>query len=146
MIWSRGYEATSMRELTDSIEITEGSLYNAFDDKRSLYRRSLDYYIERGFCQQLHRLEGQLPPRECIVAFFDEVVSLLLGDPQRSGCLIVNSALEVAPQAPESRQLWLTQRSRWKRFSTSAVERVSLLQRSARSSWPPMLLVCYWVC
>ncbi|MFM0039870.1 TetR/AcrR family transcriptional regulator [Paraburkholderia strydomiana] len=95
--WSRGYEATSMRELTDSMGITTASLYNAFGDKRSLYRRALDHYIDRGFCQRVHRFEGQLPPRECIVAFFDEIVALSLGDPQRKGCMIVNSALEVAP-------------------------------------------------
>lgn len=99
--WSRGYEATSMRDLTESMGITAASLYNAFGDKRSLYRRALDHYVERGFCERVRRFEGQLRPRESIVAFFEEIVALSLGDTRRKGCMIVNSALEVAPHDPE---------------------------------------------
>lgn len=99
--WSHGYEATSMRNLTETMGITGASLYNSFGDKRSLYRRALDHYVERGFCERVRRFERQLPPREAIVAFFDEIIAMSLGDPQRKGCMIVNSALEVAPHDPE---------------------------------------------
>jgi AcrR family transcriptional regulator len=35
--WLRGCEATSVRELAESMGITSASLYNAFGDKRSLF-------------------------------------------------------------------------------------------------------------
>src|SRR5277367_1873350 len=35
--WQRGYEATSVRDLADEMNIAGASLYNAFGDKRSLY-------------------------------------------------------------------------------------------------------------
>jgi AcrR family transcriptional regulator len=44
--WNRGFEQTSMRDLAGEMGITSASLYNAFGDKRSLYRRALDYYLE----------------------------------------------------------------------------------------------------
>jgi TetR/AcrR family transcriptional repressor of nem operon len=99
--WSRGYEATSVRDLAKSMGITGPSLYNAFGDKRALYRRALDHYVERGFCDRVRRFETELEPREAIGAFFDEIIALSLTDPQHKGCLIVNSALELAPHDPE---------------------------------------------
>jgi TetR/AcrR family transcriptional regulator, transcriptional repressor for nem operon len=95
--WTGGYEATSVRDLAERMGITGASLYNAFGDKRRLYRRALDRYVERGFGDRVARLEGHLPPREAIGAFFAEIIERSLGDKERRGCMLVNSALEVAP-------------------------------------------------
>jgi TetR/AcrR family transcriptional repressor of nem operon len=99
--WSRGYEATSVRDLTEAMGIAGPSLYNTFGDKRALYRQALDHYVERGFCDRVRRFESQLAPLAAIGAFFDEIIELSLADDQRKGCLIVNSALELAPHDPE---------------------------------------------
>ncbi len=42
-----------------------------------------------------------MAPRAAIGAFFDEIIELSLADDQRKGCLIVNSALELAPHDAE---------------------------------------------
>ncbi len=99
--WSRGYAATSVRDLADAMGIAGPSLYNTFGDKRTLYRRALEHYVERGFCDRVRRFESQLAPRAAIGAFFDEVIALSLADDQRRGCMIVNSALELAPHDAE---------------------------------------------
>ncbi|RDJ23178.1 TetR/AcrR family transcriptional regulator [Bosea caraganae] len=101
--WSHGYEASSMRDLASAMGITGASLYNAFGDKRSLYRRALDRYVESTVAERVSRLEGLLPPRRAIEGFFDEVIERSLSDPQRKGCMLVNSALELAPHDPEFR-------------------------------------------
>ena len=44
--WSRGYEGDSVRDVADSMGITGASIYNAFGDKRSLYRRALEHYLD----------------------------------------------------------------------------------------------------
>lgn len=99
--WARGYEATSVRDLADSMGITGASLYNAFGDKRALYRRALDRYVEQSFLDRVGRFENQMPPRAAIAAFFNEIVKRSLADKDRKGCMLVNSALEVAPHDPE---------------------------------------------
>lgn len=103
--WSRGYEATSVRDLTESMGINGASLYNAFGDKRALYRRALDHYLSTTFGERVARLESTLLPRQAIEAFFTEIVERSLGDPQCKGCMMVNSALEVAPHDPEFREV-----------------------------------------
>ncbi len=103
--WARGYEATSVRDLAASMGIASASLYNAFGDKRALYRQALSRYVEQSFAARVGRIEGKLPPRQAITAFFDEILARSLGDRQQKGCLLVNAALEQSPSDPESRDL-----------------------------------------
>jgi AcrR family transcriptional regulator len=45
--WQHGYEATSVRDLADEMNIAGASLYNAFGDKRTLYERALNRYLDQ---------------------------------------------------------------------------------------------------
>ena len=96
-----GMVATSVRELASSMGITGTSLYNAFGDKRSLFRQVLQRYAERSTRERIARLESALPPKEAVRAFVAEILERSLDDSDRRGCLLVNSALEIAPHDPE---------------------------------------------
>jgi AcrR family transcriptional regulator len=102
--WSRGFEATSVKDLLGKTGITAVSLYNAFGDKRALFRTALDHYVEAGIGERIRRCEN-LPPREAIAAFFDEILKRSLSDRERKGCMLVNAALEVAPHDGEFRKI-----------------------------------------
>lgn len=102
--WRRGYDATSIRDLQETTGLTVASLYNAFGDKRALYHRALDGYIESSIADRIERC-SQRPPRQAIAAFFAEIVARSLDDSDRKGCLLVNAALEVAPHDPEFRDV-----------------------------------------
>ena len=95
--WARGYEATSVRDLVDSMGIGAASLYNAYGDKRALFTRSLERYANRSMRERIARLEAAHRPREAIAAFLAEIVDRSVKDRDRKGCLLVNSALDVAP-------------------------------------------------
>jgi len=99
--WRDGYEATSVRGLAAEMGIAGPSLYNAFGDKRSLFRAVLQRYAERSMRARIAHLEATLPPKQAVRAFLGGVVERSLGDRDRRGCLLVNSALEVAPHDPE---------------------------------------------
>lgn len=103
--WEHGYEATSIRDLAASMGLTTASLYNSFGDKRSLYRQSLNFYVEHSFADRVNRFEASLPPRDAVEAFFAEIVDRSLADPKRKGCMLVNSALELAPHDPEFQRM-----------------------------------------
>jgi TetR/AcrR family transcriptional regulator, transcriptional repressor for nem operon len=95
--WQHGYGATSIRDLTDAMGIGGPSLYNAYGDKRALFVRSLERYASRSMRERIMRLEARHRPKEAIRAFLAEIVDRSLTDPDRRGCLLVNSALDVAP-------------------------------------------------
>jgi len=99
--WSRGYEATSVRDLADHMGIGGASLYNAFGGKRALFVRALERYANRSARERIARLEAGHRPKEAIRAFLAEIVERSLKDTERKGCLLVNSALDVAPHDAE---------------------------------------------
>jgi TetR/AcrR family transcriptional regulator, transcriptional repressor for nem operon len=92
--WTRGYEATSVRELALSMGITGASLYNAFGDN-----------VSQSFDDRVSRFEGTLSPLQAIKTFFAEIVERSLDDKDHKGCMLVNSALELAPHDPEFQQV-----------------------------------------
>lgn len=95
--WRHGLEATSMRTISEATGLNQPSLYNAFGDKRALFATSLERYATRSMRERIARLDRSHSPKDAIRAFFRELISGTLSDPDRRGCLIVNSALEVAP-------------------------------------------------
>lgn len=99
--WMRGYEATSVRDLARSMGIGGTSLYNAYGDKRALFARSLERYANRSMRERIARLEGSRQPKQAIRAFLVEIIDRSLKDSDRKGCLLVNSALDVAPHDAE---------------------------------------------
>jgi TetR/AcrR family transcriptional repressor of nem operon len=103
--WRRGYEATSMRDLTRSMGISGPSLYNAFGDKRALFVAALERYLDRSTRERIKRLEASLPPKKAIHRFIGEIIERSLGDGERRGCFLINSALEVAPHDLELGEL-----------------------------------------
>jgi TetR/AcrR family transcriptional repressor of nem operon len=101
--WRRGYEATSLRDLTAAMGLTAPSLYNAFGDKEELFALALERYLDRNTRGRLRRLEETLAPKQAIAQFFTEIVEHSVGDRHRKGCFLVNSALEIAPHHAQCR-------------------------------------------
>lgn len=92
----RGYHAASISELTDAMELTSGSIYKAFKDKRGIFLAAFDRYraVRRGLLdERLGRVEtGRDKIRE-ILRFY---ATSSHGDVGRRGCLVVGSANELA--------------------------------------------------
>jgi TetR/AcrR family transcriptional repressor of nem operon len=103
--WTRGYEATSIRELGASMGIAGASLYNAYGGKKPLFIRALDHYCNATTRERLKRVESAYAGREAIVAFFDDIIARSADDKERKGCLLINSAIELAPHDSELREI-----------------------------------------
>jgi len=80
--WQRGYEATSVRDLTASMGLTAPSLYNAFGDKQALFVRALERYLDCTTRDRLCRYETSLPPKQAIHKFFAEIIDHSIKDPR----------------------------------------------------------------
>jgi TetR/AcrR family transcriptional regulator, transcriptional repressor for nem operon len=113
--WQNGYEQTSIRDLVDEMGLTSASIYNAFGDKRSLYRQALNYYVEQGVHDRIARL-ASVPPYDAIRGFFYEVVSHSVSDRDRRGCMLVNAALDVPASDKELRAIVAKEMARIENF------------------------------
>ena len=131
--WKHGYGATTVRDLADAMQIGGASLYNAYGDKRALFGRSLERYANRSMRDRIARMETEHRPREAICAFIAEIVDRSLKDPDRKGCLLINSALDVAPHDTEIGKVvagYLDELRAFFRRNIEAAQRVGQVPRS----------------
>ncbi|KOG63954.1 transcriptional regulator [Streptomyces griseoflavus] len=92
-----GYEATSTQDLCEATGLGRSSIYNTFKSKRDLFERALDRYMGERNGELFALMEGDLPVREKIRTHLERVVEEECGDrDDRRGCLVVNTAVEVA--------------------------------------------------
>lgn len=91
VFWRKGYEGTSMSDLTEAMGITKPSLYAAFGNKEDLFRKALDRYVDGpgGYYQA-----GLQKPtaREVVEHILYGAVDAMT-DPSNPGCLAVQGAL-----------------------------------------------------
>jgi TetR/AcrR family transcriptional repressor of nem operon len=98
LFWRQGYEATSLADLVEHLEIGRASLYATFGDKHELFVRALQQYLQTRTPDPVETVSqpGPVLPalRELVRAYVDETVC----DQQRRGCMVVNSAAELLPR------------------------------------------------
>ncbi|WP_037851414.1 TetR/AcrR family transcriptional regulator [Streptomyces sp. NRRL S-340] len=104
LFWVRGYEATSVRDLTQELGIGQGSLYAAFGDKEGLYRAALEHYRTTLAADALRSLEEGADTRSAVRGMLLGRIRLGTQDGGR-GCLAVNAACERLPQDPSVRRV-----------------------------------------
>ena len=96
VFWQHGYEGTSVQDLVDSMGINRGSLYGAFGDKHRLFLAALHRYEETFHSTISERLAEGGSPMQAIRGVFEDVVQECSCDEGRKGCLMTNSAVELA--------------------------------------------------
>ena len=99
LFWRKGYGATSMRDLLDGMGIGRGSFYDTFGDKHALFLAALDRFEEARTGWVDEALEGS--GMSGIEEVFRRSIEGLVAFEPRRGCLLANSAVELAPHDPE---------------------------------------------
>ncbi len=95
LFWRLGYEATSVDELVKAMGVNRASLYATFGDKRSLFQKALERYLGSVLEPRLQALDKTPSAIAGLRALLGELIAFALGDPQRRGCLAVNTACEL---------------------------------------------------
>jgi len=92
VFWRKGYLGTSLSDLTDAMAINRPSLYAAFGNKKSLFRKVLARYF-KGPSAYLHDALQEPTARAVVERLFHSVVDLLTNPQTPTTCLWVHSAL-----------------------------------------------------
>ncbi|MFP3391734.1 TetR/AcrR family transcriptional regulator [Brevibacillus sp. SIMBA_040] len=114
LFWEKGYEATSLSDLTISMGIQKPSIYAAFGDKKDLFEAALRKYIHEHATFFRRHLQSGPSVKEAIHTVFQEIVSQAYQDDRNRGCFCINTMVELAPHEPRfevltrEHQLYLT--------------------------------------
>jgi AcrR family transcriptional regulator len=92
----RGFHATSVGDLSEAMELAQGSLYKAFKDKRDIYIAALERYRS----VQAERFEAAVQTgktgREKLEAGMNFYADACIGMSGGQGCLVVGAAADLA--------------------------------------------------
>ena len=92
VFWRKGYLGTSLSDLTDAMGINRPSLYAAFGNKKSLFRKALEHYA-KGPSSYLSQALQEPTARAVVERLFHGVVNLLTDSRTPATCLWVHGAL-----------------------------------------------------
>ena len=104
LFWENGYTNTSLQQLGERMDMRPGSLYAAFKNKRQLFFETLDLYFERSSTLLKDRLQSDDGAMQGIYNFFELLIDDLVDEQSIKGCLMINTATELADQDDEVKQ------------------------------------------
>jgi TetR/AcrR family transcriptional repressor of nem operon len=94
LFWEQGYEKTSLNDLVEHMGIHRRSLYDTFGDKHTLFLKTIDCYEELIKDKVQVGILHSETAKQAIQFVFDFMIEGYEDRPW--GCLIVNSATEMA--------------------------------------------------
>ncbi|UUZ86277.1 TetR/AcrR family transcriptional regulator [Paenibacillus sp. P26] len=97
LFWEKGYEATSLTDLTSRMGIGRPSLYAAFGDKKELFAAALHKYSGTTLDNIRAKFEAIPSVKEAFRTFLDEMMERAYGDGPNCGRFCVNTIVELAP-------------------------------------------------
>jgi AcrR family transcriptional regulator len=104
LFWERGYEGTSLTDLTQAMGLNPSSIYAAFGDKHALFQLAVKRYMEMRAQYAGKALEE--PTLEKVVrALFDSTVAFLTTPGRPPACMTLAGAAGCSLEATPARDL-----------------------------------------
>jgi TetR/AcrR family transcriptional repressor of nem operon len=91
LFWEKGFQGTSMDDLTKATGLNKGSLYSCFGNKEDLFELAINEYASQG----PFRFRKSESAMTALRDFYRRIISEAdLPEKQRRGCFVFNSCLE----------------------------------------------------
>jgi TetR/AcrR family transcriptional repressor of nem operon len=124
LLLEKGYHATGLKEILDTVQIPKGSFYTYFNSKEAFAAEAIAHYIE----PFILRLSGHLanPERDGLVAlraYYLELIGEVELSGYKGGCLLGNLMGEIGDTSPLCQQALLDAVARYSKLQSSALER-----------------------
>lgn len=96
VFWLKGYEGTSLGDLTEAMGINKPSLYAKFGDKRGLFLAAIDHYTQTISAPHTQPLLENQTIRGAIEGYFASITAAISATGSPPGCLIGTVATDMA--------------------------------------------------
>lgn len=93
LFWEHGYDATTTRTITASVDIEAPSLYSAFGNKRALFTEVVERYIHTYHGYMARALTDEPTLHAGIARLLKDAADSYTRPNKPRGCLIINSAV-----------------------------------------------------
>ncbi len=93
-IWRNGYEASSVKALSEQLGITRSSFYNAFTSREALFREVLERYCDQSPDKALTEAKQGIAIKALLTRTFRNACKARSADTEGRGCMVINSVSE----------------------------------------------------
>ncbi len=100
LFWRKGYEGTSLSDLTEAMGINRPSLYAAFGDKQSLFKQVVDRYVSGPAACQMEAL-SEPTARGAVERLFQGAIEAATDARNPRGCLLIQGALSCGDESKQ---------------------------------------------
>lgn len=122
VFWTKGYEGASLTDLTEAMGITRPSLYAAFGNKESLFRKALDLY-EREKMAYIGQGLAQPTARKVAETMLRGALENVAGEGEPHGCMRVIASVACGPAAQSLHDEIIQRTDVFKRMMVERFER-----------------------
>ncbi|MGJ8527071.1 TetR/AcrR family transcriptional regulator [Maritalea sp.] len=95
IMWRDGYEASSVKALSEQLGITRSSFYNAFGTRENLFMEALNHYAQQSPDYALALATPPIDVKVLLTMVYKEACAARANDAEARGCLLVNSVAEL---------------------------------------------------
>ncbi|MCF2496158.1 TetR/AcrR family transcriptional regulator [Dyadobacter chenhuakuii] len=99
IFWQKGYQATSMQDLVDTMGLNRGSIYDTYGDKHSLFLMCLKSYSDGMLNDYLQATDAAKSPVKAIEKIIKRAAARTIEEGKT--CMGVKSAFELASDDEE---------------------------------------------
>ncbi len=94
-IWRSGFEACSVKAISEKLGITRSSFYNAFGSREALFLEALELYFSKSPDRALAVEDSNTCILKTLTQVFRDACRSRAADPQARGCMVVNCVAEL---------------------------------------------------
>jgi TetR/AcrR family transcriptional regulator, transcriptional repressor for nem operon len=118
----KGFDGTSLQDLTRITGLTKGALYGNFADKDQIAAEAFHFSVKKVRSMVRQRLEGVGSYKKQLIQLLDFYAKYVFEPPVEGGCPLLNAAIEVDDHRTSMRKVVATE-------LVQTVEFISLLLR-----------------
>lgn len=93
LFWRKGYHATSLHDLVDTLQLNRSSIYNTYGNKHDLFLKCLHSYIQQNLAEYKQAGTRGSSPLQAVENMIRSAVGITLED--KKVCLIVKTSFEL---------------------------------------------------
>lgn len=95
VFWEKGYNATSMQDLVDAMQINRSSLYNTIGDKHQLFMKCIANYFDNAMQEVREKVAKETSAKAALIKIITDKADWVVSCDK--GCLGMKTIFEIAP-------------------------------------------------
>jgi AcrR family transcriptional regulator len=101
VFWTKGFDATSLDDLSAAMGMNRPSIYRAFGDKEAIYRKALMQFCQGMEAAFARTMLAEDDIRTALTRFYREALETYTDGERAKGCMVMSTAVSAATCHPE---------------------------------------------